>query len=50
LEEEKSSPKFLDREFKTFTTAFVFSDQKGVAHLEPAIISEMQSLVLDRKK
>jgi hypothetical protein len=50
LEEENLSPKFLDRKFKTFTTAFVLSNQKGTALLEPEIISEMKSLALGRQK
>lgn len=41
LDEENLSPKFLDRKFETFTTAFVLGNQKGAALLEPAVISEM---------
>lgn len=50
LDEEKMSPQFLDRKFETFSTAISMFERKGVALLEPAIISEMQNRALRNQK
>lgn len=41
LDEGELSPKLLDRKFDTFMAVFAMPVQRGVAILEPAIISEM---------